>query len=137
MPVKGQGSRPRPERRLEGPRPERRVKVRVLDDGAIEVRQHGDPVWYRATRSRLARDFGVDHPVWVELRAAGIERPRAAGGACRPNAQRERRLYTVRLLPEEASKMDALARKLGICRSALVVRLVEQAEVREKTKKIG
>ena len=111
--------------------PKRDPEVRLTDEGGIEVRFPGERIWTRTTRSRLARDYPADHPVWFELRARGLRRP-SPSGRRPPDSDRERRLFGLRLLPEDAARVDALARRLGLCRSALVLHLVTEAEVREK-----
>ena len=113
----------------------RAEEVRVTREG-IELRLPGEKTWTRMTRSRLARDYPADHPVWVELRSHGLRRP-SPSGPRPPDSGRERRLYALRLLPEDAARVDALARRLGLCRSALVVLLVTEVEVREKTAESG
>ena len=101
--------------------------VRVAEDGSIEIRKPDERAWVPATRSQLARDYPADHVVWIELRRHGLRRP-SPSGPRPPDAVRNRRLYTLRLLPADAARVDAMAERLGLCRSALVVRLVNEAE---------
>lgn len=105
----------------------KRPEVRVVEGGKIEIRFAGDSRWDQVSRSRLARDYAADHPLWEILTQHGIQRP-APSGWSRPNAERDRRLYTLRLRPEDAERLDGLARKRGLCRSDLVMALVTRAE---------
>ena len=110
--------------------------VRVLEDGALEFRTAGTRTWTPTTRTQLARDYPADHPIWVQLRAGGITRPSPSGRRI-PNAERDRKLYTLRLLDDDARRLDELASRRGVCRSVLVATLVGEAEKREKPRKTG
>lgn len=108
-------------------------EVRLTEGGKIEIRPFGDHRWDVVSRSRLARDYGAHHPVWERLRELGVKRPLASGRS-RPNAERDCHLYTLRLRPADAARLDGLAAKLRLYRSALVMRLVTEAEAELKAR---
>lgn len=99
--------------------------MRLRDDGVIELRQVGSRSWTATSRTRLARDYAAEHPVWVELRARGVRRPSPGSTTA---SDRERRFYGLRLAADEARRLDELAARRGLTRRDLVVRLLEDAE---------
>ena len=107
-------------------------QVRVRKDGAIELLEPGATSWTPVSRTRLARDYGPEHPVWVELRARGVRRP--CPGSSRDRA---RGFYGLRLDEDEAKRLDELAVRRGLTRRDLIVSLLEAAEGHETTAKTG
>jgi hypothetical protein len=102
------------------------VEVRIGRDGTIRLRRVGDPGFAKVSRTRLARDYAADHPVWQRLRSRGVQRP-SPSGPTMSAARRDRAPYALRLLPEEARELDELAERWGLTRSQTVVRMVRSA----------
>ena len=105
---------------------EKAVEVRVGSDGTIRLRKAGEARFAKVSRTKLARDYAADHPVWQTLRSRGIQRP-SPSGPTMPADKRQCASYALRLRPEEAQQLDALADRWGVSRSEAVVLLVKSA----------
>lgn len=95
---------------------------RVTEAGAVERRVRGD--WHPLTRAELLA-LPVDGEVWAWLRERGLRRPSPSGPSTPEDARGTVRV-TLRLPPEAAARLDALATESGVSRAEVVARLVSR-----------
>lgn len=98
-------------------------RVRVAQDGTIQVRKAGSRSWTTTSLRRLARDYAADHPVWERLRKDGYRRPSPSGPTV-PENRRKRVHCSLRWYPHDIARLDALAATWGVTRSEAALRLL-------------